>query len=398
MRPPARLLDLTRLVSRLGLGPLTGVDRVERAYLDHFLTLDTPLWALVRTKIGFLLLDRTGAAGIAALAGDGVLPPADLLARLTRRDQPVRARAETAARQLAVARCLRPGLRRMLRRLPTGFHYLNVGHANLTDRVLGVMGRVAVLVHDTIPLDHPEYTRTGTPEAFAAKLAVVARHADVVIHSTQDARKKTDAHMARMGYAPAGIVAALGVSVPVPQGAVNEVPPYFVVLGTIEPRKNHALLCDVWDEIAARGGPVPGLVIAGRRGWASSDLFARIDALHIRHPQVVERPGSDDGTIAALILGSEGLLFPSLAEGFGLPPVEAAALGVPVIASDLSVTRELLGDYPVYLNVTDRYSWVETIMQRAVLAGTRQTTKDSVRRRVAPPRWEDHFNAVLTVI
>lgn len=398
MQPPARLLDLTRLVSRLGMGPLTGVDRVERAYLDHLLRQDTPLWALVRTKIGFLLLDRTGAAGIAALADGGVLPPAGLLARLTRRDQPARARAETAARNLAMVRCLRPGLRRMLRRLPAGFHYLNVGHANLTDRVLGAMGRVAVLVHDTIPLDHPEYARLGTPAAFAAKLGVVARHADVVIHSTHDARGKTEAHLARKGRVPTGIVAALGVPAPVPHGPVTETAPYFVVLGTVEPRKNHALLCDVWDEIATRGGPVPGLVIAGRRGWASPDLFARIDALHARFPQVVERPGLDDGTIAALLLGSEGLLFPSLAEGFGLPPVEAAALGVPVIASDLSVTRELLGDYPVYLHVTDRYSWMETIMQRTVLAGTRLTTKDGGLRRVAPPCWEDHFNTVLTVI
>jgi glycosyltransferase involved in cell wall biosynthesis len=394
MPPVARVLDLTRLVSRLGLGPLTGVDRVEYAYLTHLLGLDVPLWALVRTKVGFLLLDRTGARGIAALVG-AVLPRSDWVGRVTRRGQPMRARAEAAARRLAVARCARWGLRRMLGRVPAGFHYLNVGHANLTDGVLGCMGRVGILVHDTIPLDHPEFASTGTPAAFAKKLAVVARRANVVIYSTQNARDKAEAHMARV---PPAVVAALGVPMPVPMGASPIGQPYFVILGTIEPRKNHALLLDVWEDMATRGHPVPGLVIVGRRGWAAPALFARLDGLRAQLPQIVELPGLDDGSVASLLLGSAGLLFPSLAEGFGLPPVEAASLGVPVIASDLSVTREVLGDYPVYLNVTDRYSWTETIMQRAAMANAPQTTKGDARPRVDPPRWEDHFNTVLTVI
>jgi glycosyltransferase involved in cell wall biosynthesis len=395
MTPPARLLDLTRLVSRLGSGPLTGVDRVEFAYLTHLLMADVPLWALVRTKIGFLLLDHKGAQGIAALAGGATLPPADWVSRLARRGQPVRARAETAARRLAMARCARWGLRRMLACVPAGFHYLNVGHANLTDPVLRAMGRVGVLVHDTIPLDHPEFASVGTPKAFAAKLAAVTRHADVVIYSTQDARRKAEAHMARV---PAAIVAPLGVPMPAPMGTVDIAKPYFVVLGTIEPRKNHALLLDVWEEVMAQGKDVPGLAIVGRRGWADPALFARLDRLRTQLPQIVELPGLDDGAVASLLLGSEGLLFPSLAEGFGLPPVEAAALGVPVFAADLSVTHEVLRDYPVYLNVTDRYSWVETIMQRMALARTRQNTTEGEGHRVDPPTWVDHFNTVLTVI
>jgi glycosyltransferase involved in cell wall biosynthesis len=260
------------------------------------------------------------------------------------------------------------------------------------------MGRAGVLVHDTIPLDHPEFASVGTPAAFAAKLAVVARHADVVIHTTRDAREKTERHLARLGRVPDGIVAALGVPMPVATRAMTIAQPYFVVLGTIEPRKNHALLLDVWEEMAGQGHTVPGLVIVGRRGWSSPALLTRLDGLRAQLPQIVELPGLDDGAVASLLLGSAGLLFPSLAEGFGLPPVEAAALGVPVIAADLSVIHEVLGDYPVYLNVTDRYSWMETIMQCTAMANAPQTTKDDARPRVDPPRWVDHFNTVLTVI
>jgi glycosyltransferase involved in cell wall biosynthesis len=394
MTPPARLLDLTRLVSRLGSGPLTGVDRVECAYLTHLLAGEVPLWGLVRTKIGFLLLDRDGVQGIAALV-DHPLPRADWISRITRRGQPMRARAEAAARRLAVARCARWGLRRMLGQMPKGFHYLNVGHANLTDAVLGVMGRVAVLVHDTIPLDYPQFASAGTPAAFAKKLAVVARLADVVIYATQDARQKAEAHMAQV---PPAVVAPLGVPMVVPTGQVPMAKPYFVVLGTIEPRKNHALLLDVWEAMAAQGHAVPGLVIAGRRGWADAALLTRLDRLCAQLPQIVELPRLDDGAVASLLLGSEALLFPSLAEGFGLPPVEAAALGIPVFAADLSVTREVLGDYPVYLQVSDRYSWMETIMGRLAQSGTSQGKREGERRRVDPPTWADHFNTVLTVI
>jgi glycosyltransferase involved in cell wall biosynthesis len=394
MTPPARLLDLTRLVSRLGSGPLTGVDRVEHAYLTHLLLGDVPLWGLVRTKIGFLLLDRGGMLSLAGLV-DATLPRADWVSRITRRGQPMRARAEAATRRLAVARCARWGLRRLLGQMPKGFHYLNVGHANLTDGVLGAMGRVAVLVHDTIPLDHPEFARAGTPAAFAKKLAVVARHADVVIYSTQDARQKAETHMA---HVPPAVVAPLGVPMAVPTAAPIMAIPYFVVLGTIEPRKNHALLLDVWETMAAQGHPVPGLVIVGRRGWAAPALLTRLDHLRAQLTQIVELPGLDDGAVASLLLGSEGLLFPSHAEGFGLPPVEAAALGVPVFAADLSVTREVLGDYPVYLQVSDRYSWMETIMGRLAQRGTSQGEREGERRRVDPPTWVDHFNTVLTVI
>ena len=129
---------------------------------------------------------------------------------------------------------------------------------------------------------------------------------------------------------------------------------------------------------------LPQLVIAGGRGWANAAVFARLDA---RPPGVIEAPGLSDGALVTLLQGSAGLLFPSLAEGFGLPPAEAAALGVPVIANPLPELREVLGDYPVYLPVTDSYSWLETI-ERTMPQADRA-------HRFTPPRWEDHFNTVL---
>jgi glycosyltransferase involved in cell wall biosynthesis len=82
-----------------------------------------------------------------------------------------------------------------------------------------------------------------------------------------------------------------------------------------------------------------------------------------------------------------------MAEGFGLPPLEAAALGTPVIAGDLAVTKELLGDYAVYLPLEDRYPWQHKIEERTENPG--RLRGQGMGR--ALPAWEDHFNRVLSL-
>ncbi len=395
----ARLLDLTRLVSRLGRGPMTGVDRVEFAYLDHLLGLKTPLFGLVRTRIGFALLDRAGVEALARrFCGEIPVGKAGLIARLSYPNSPQRAGAETLVRQLAMARCSRIGLARLLRRfLPQGSSYLNVGHANLTSRTLAATAqagcKIAVLIHDTIPLDYPQFCRADTIPGFKRKIAAVAQQADLVIHSSHDARSKTEHHFNAAGRVPPAVVANLGVPIVAP-GVLpigfEPLPPYFVTLGTIEPRKNHALLLDGW---AGLSEPRPRLVILGARGWNNDAVFARLDAAK-GDPCILEFPGQDDATVAAFLLGARALLFPSHAEGFGLPPIEAAALGVAVISADLPVIRELLGDKAVYLNPSDSYSWMETINEWT------QRPEPLVSKTIplVPPNWEAHFKTVLSLV
>ncbi len=370
---------------------MTGVDRVEHAWLGHLAGLDRPVFGLVRSALGFLLVDR---AAMQALH-DGTLDTGfpDLAGRIALRHDSARAGAEAALRRRAVARCLRPGLARMLRRhLPVGAGYLNTGHADLDDRTLRAIQaaglRIAVLVHDVIPLDHPEFARAGSVAPFRRKLAAVSRHADLVIHSTEDVRQHTEAQLRRLGRCPEALVARLGVTPPRPTPEAlpfRPEPPWFVCLGTIEPRKNHALLLDVWARLPP---PQPRLYLIGRRGWASAGLLSRLDALAADGP-VRELPGLGDGAVAALLDGATALLFPSFAEGFGLPAVEAAALGVPVIAADLAVFHELLADFPIYLDPHDSYSWLETIDR---MARSGRPRKD----RIEPPGWAVHFNTVLS--
>ncbi|RMD94541.1 MAG: glycosyltransferase family 1 protein, partial [Alphaproteobacteria bacterium] len=292
----------------------------------------------------------------------------------------------------------------LARHLPPGTAYLNVGHANLTGEVLaawqGLAGaRIAVLVHDTIPLDHPEFQRPGVPDRFAAMLARVGRAADLVICNSAFTEERLHDWLARLvpEASPATLVAHLGVE-PAPPDAsalpasLREAGPCFVCVGTIEPRKNHALLLDVWEalerELETR---TPPLILAGSRGWENRAVFARLDAIGARGGPVREVPGLSDAAVSALVAGSAGLLFPSRAEGFGLPPAEAAVLGARVLCADLPVYREVLGDYPVYADPDDMYFWLQTTRRWAadIQADRRQGAEN-----FHPPRWSEHFNRV----
>ncbi len=386
--PPVRLLDLTRLVRRAGR-PMTGVDRVEYAYLTH-LPDHGPLYGLIRSSMGYILLDQRGCAHLARCLEDGRFARAT--ASPLQRLDPSRAAAEREARRHCLARCLPLGLGRMVRRhLPQGVHYLNTGHSNLTPRVCAAMkargARIGVLIHDTIPLDAPDVTRPDRSAAFATSFRRAVTEADVILCNSAQTERDVLRHAAP--HCPRTQVALLGVD-PMPSGKAPAGPwtgqPYFVTLGTIEPRKNHALLLDLWGDI-----PDAHLLICGSRGWLNEDVFKRLDA---RPDRVHELPGLDDAAVSGLLRHAAGALFPSLIEGYGLPPIEAAALKVPVLCNDLPIYRETLGDIPVYADVKDRYLWVTKIRQMAEdhRAGRQQAP------HYTPPSWEAHFKAALTVI
>ncbi len=365
---------------------MTGIDRVEFAYLTELTKRDGEMFAFARTRLGYVLLDKQGAQAMASAFKTGSFDPLDALGRAApHRDMRIR-RAEATARRHAIARCLPQRLRRMLtRHLPDGVRYINVGHSNFTDRVLSALvhckAKVSVLVHDVIPLEAPQWQRSGAAEAFKRFLRRVDAHADLIIYNSADTRDRSERFLSKTHDC---VVAHLGVTLTEPEPLPPQFridAPYFVCLSTIEPRKNHGFLLDLWAEM---GPNAPLLAIAGTRGWNNEEVFRKLDA---KPDQVKEIAGLSDGSMTTLLEGSQALLFPSHLEGFGLPPVEAAALGVPVLANDLPVLKEVLGDIPIYETVSEPYRWRQKIEE---LAEQRYKPKAFV-----PPSWAEHFNIVL---
>lgn len=387
------MIDITRLIRRAGR-VLTGVDRVEMAYVSALISDVVPLFGLARTPFGYVLVDRGGLIDLVGrLTGTATFSAPDFLSRIQLNLSVDEQSAQTDLRKLATARCLPAKLPAMLaRHVPKGASYVNVGHSNLTKRVLravktGLGGTIAVMIHDVIPLDFPDYQRAGTVKKFRKKLELTGEYADVVLYNSADTQTRSEAYLRNWGHVPTGIVAHLATDVPQPNPDFTcPAAPYFVTIGTIEPRKNHGFLLDIWEEM---GDVAPQLHICGGRGWNNEAVFARLDALP-EGSKIIEHPSLSDSDLAALLKGSNGLLFPSLAEGFGLPPIEAANLGVPVLANTLNVLQETLGDIPIYAGVSDRYLWIKTVKELA--------QADPETRKIgaySPILWTDHFKIVL---
>ncbi len=126
---------------------------------------------------------------------------------------------------------------------------------------------------------------------------------------------------------------------------------YYLCLSTLEPRKNLLFLLRAYLELHRAGVIQTPLVLAGRKGWKVDELLQSLDAE--RTGRVIATGFVDDRDLPAVYRLAKCFLFPSLYEGFGIPPLEAMAQGVPVISSDSSSLPEVLGDAAIYFHSND---------------------------------------------
>lgn len=395
---PAVCLDITRSISRVGRGPATGIDRVELAYIRHFSNVNVPAFGVLRTALGYILLDRHGLSEAASRLAEGRdWGSPDLLSTLTQRSRPERAAAESALRKVAVGRAPKGRLSSLLqRKIGQGFTYLNVGHSHLSDTSLsairaGGAAKILCLVHDVIPLLSPETQRPGSVPVFETRMKAVCAHADLILTSAKTTEQSITNALQWFGPVPATAAIPLGVDTARHPAGDEEQGPYFVVVGTLDPRKGIDMLLDVWGDLKDRLGPeVPRLALIGRRGWGPAGLHKRLDRA-VASGAVVELDSCTDEERVRYVANAWAVLQPSALEGYGLPVFEAAALGTPVIASDLPVYREFLGDLPVYVPSGDLYHWKKAIEQHI-----EQCREGPIPRnpRFDPPSWADHFAAL----
>ncbi len=377
------LFDLSRLISRARHPTPTGIDRVDLAYAEALLGAERRVAFTGRLPgLGQYGFSRRAVARFVAATAARWADP-----------EP----AGTPLRQLL------PGIGRVAP-LPPGAIRLIVAHqlldrgAELHRQLLRQQTRLAVFLHDAIPVEYPEYARPGGDARHRRRLATAAEFAaGVIVNSAATAASLRGF----LGPTPPPLlVAPLGLT---PRGAVQApapIRPYFLVLGTIEPRKNHRLLLDVWRRLADSLPPaqVPRLVIAGRRGWENREVFDRLDRCPVVAAHVDEVGRIPDAMLPELIAGARAVLMPSFAEGFGLPVAEALALGVPVIASDLPAHREVGGAVPDYLDPLDGPGWQAAIIDHARPGSARRAAQRERLPSWQAPNWPAHFAAVFAFL
>jgi len=374
------LLDVSRLIWRAWKGQLpTGIDRACLAYVRYY--HEHALAVLQRG--GFTrVLGRGSSRWLFDLLAER---PAnfrtDLLRLLGPQFVPGRAVGERALKNMV---------------------YLNIGHTGL-DRpghglwVMRTGVRAVYYVHDLIPITHPQFARAQEPQRHAARIEGVLRYGRAVLANSQDSIDALSSFAAKVGVAvPETLLAPLGAEqnsyIALPRPLAQS---YFVVLGTIEARKNHALLLDVWRALVARlGNETPRLIIIGQRGWSINDVACALDEDKQLQPHVLELRRCSDAELHHWLAHAQALLFPSFVEGQGLPLIEALGAGTPVIASNLAVFRETAGDIPEYLDPNDANAWTRVVLSYA--------DKDSEQRNAQLARmagyhsltWAEHFAKV----
>lgn len=388
------IFDLSRLMSRAYHATPTGIDRVEMAYARELLDQvpDQLCFGAVHPAGGYYGRLDTGAVR-------QFLAHVYALWQNRHTVTPIEVRRSAVRHLLALRpRPIPP------RGGPRIYLQVSPHHLEQPDMVSAIIkaedAKFVVMVHDVIPITHPEYARPDEMQKHLMRMRTIGTFADGVIansQSTLDAvqpylggRPNRPVYVAHLGWSQD--VSRVGVDLPTRDR------PYFVCVGTIEPRKNHLMLLKVWRRLAETlGDDAPQLVLIGRRGWENENVIDMLERCNVLHGIVLEESNTADSQLWDRIRGAQALVLPSFAEGFGMPIMEALAVGTPVICSNIPALREAGGDIPEYLDPIDGLGWLEAI--------THYTHDESPRRQAQlarmkdwhPPSWRDHVEGAVSM-
>jgi glycosyltransferase involved in cell wall biosynthesis len=419
----AIVYDVTHLTTRLQGVTTTGIDWVDRAYARHWAGSERLACGLHYGLLSPHLLSRGHVAELSmrherkfnqADASQSDFAWRQLRAWLTEGGKPHLASAPAQAlRESFVENAASFAMETRLRlahdpglKIPEGAIYFNVAQHGFEYpalfRWLDARPDVApvFLAHDLLPLDFPEYFRPGYKALFRRRFELIAQRARAIVTTcgcTADRLRDEFRASAR----PCPPIHAEPLASPLEarrDAALLDAElanaPYFVTVGTLEPRKNHVLLLNIWRELVARGGETPTLVCVGGRGWGAAQIIDGFERSKILAPHVRSVTGLSSESLRRLIANARALLAPNFAEGYGIPLVEALAVGAPVVCSDIPVFHEVAQDCATFLSPLDGAGWLAAI--RRLAENDSAATDDARRlaRSFRAPNWTQYFAGV----
>jgi glycosyltransferase involved in cell wall biosynthesis len=227
----------------------------------------------------------------------------------------------------------------------------------------GVKGKTVVTVHDMVYKAFPETVRARTKYMLGSGLKQSMNRADMIVTDSRFSKdeiiKYFPQHSDKIRVVQCGVdlekfrPCTEPERIPEVKKSLGIEGDYFLYLGTIEPRKNLERLIKAYHICTQRiGSDLPKLVLAGGKGWLYDSIFAKVTELGLTDRVIFTKyvPSED---MNPLMCGAVAFVFPSIYEGFGMPPLEAMACGVPVLASDAASLPEVTGDCAV---ICDAYS------------------------------------------
>ncbi len=235
---------------------------------------------------------------------------------------------------------------------------------------LDFKGPTVVTVHDLSVIRFPESHPESRVEQFTRLIASAVERADAIVVDSDFIRNEVIEHFS---IAPSKVFTTLlGVGDEFHPYDENEIDTtlsshnlsykgYLLVVGTLEPRKNLPLILESYQKLSSQLRDRYPLVIAGMRGWNLESFDVGLQKM-VSSQQVRLLGYVDDDELPHIYGGAKAFLFPSKYEGFGLPPLEAMASGVPVIASNRASIPEVVGDAGLLLEPDDAAEWTNAIV------------------------------------
>lgn len=272
------------------------------------------------------------------------------------------------------------------------------GHA---DQILLSGLQPIYIVYDLLPLEYPEFFWTDDIPVKHLKIinAMVSNNAQLVAIS-ENVKTKLEQMLKLINVDHKEIcVARCGVSEVFINKKIFKKENKFTIFCTIEPRKNHILLLNVWKELINSGMPnIPKLSIIGRRGWFNEDVFRVLDKSPAIREHVSEFNQMTDEEMINEISTSKATLFPSFGEGWGLPIVESLSMGIPVICSDIEVHRECSQGMAEFISPLDAVKWMEKIVELSNYNEEEYIEKTEYINNFKPITWTESAESILNII
>ena len=228
--------------------------------------------------------------------------------------------------------------------------------------------RTVLTIHDLSTMLYPETHRASAVRRARVRLPLAAKIADAIITPTEAVRHEV---CARLKVKPGKITAiheaprrTFGPMTKEETVAIRQrlrvEDDFLLFVGTLEPRKNLLTTLKAFEEVSDRTSAGPQLVIAGGEGWLIDETLSFINSVSLKD-RILLTGYLHDEDLRALYSSCRAFVYPSLYEGFGLPPLEAMACGAPVIASRISALQETLGDAAILVEPLDVQTLSRTI-------------------------------------
>lgn len=284
------------------------------------------------------------------------------------------------------------------------FTYINTSHHNLEylkNLKKDFLGNVKIVtfIHDILPITHPHFYDPKTISQSSLRIECAIHNSDILLTSSDYNLKsiKSVFPVLKNEITKINLGSRILSQENLTGGIVPE-KPFFVMIGTIEPRKNHEFIIDLWIELIKSFGEPPKLIIIGKLGWCCESFIAKFKSLKKDYRKyIICEHNVPDSIISAYLQSSIGMLSPSHVEGWGLNISEAKQFGKYVIANKIESYLEQEYEKMIFPDTLTISAWLTSLIKLINKRKNRETFQaDNSNAEIF--NWNSHFEVLELII